>query len=269
MRIDVAGPSKTRIVWQNRMLPGACDLRLLDIVEFPARADLAAVTDWLGDGGFPDNSVFPQHHDHSPALADTFGVVPARVVTIVGASYDTFVSAYVAQQQSNGAGGDDGTRAGRRPSAILGKPLASPEMYDYRRAGVSRNVVRARDRMKSGRLLIAHYEDLIEAPVNALARLTAGIQPVLGHRLDTGGRAEQRRKLARDERQHRPTCPGGERWQLVREAGRAAPDHRSGSAHILEPGAGVRGAINPLRSGGAGRTAYIGGNIGERLECAS
>lgn len=202
MRIVIAGPPKTGNVWLKRMLASAYGLRLLDVGEFPARADLAAVTDWLAAGGFPDNSIFHQHYDYSPALADTFDAVPARIVTIVRNPYDTFVSAYHHQQKN----GDEGARGGRRSDSILGKPLDSPEMYDYLRAGgFRRNMIRARDWIRSGRSLIVRYEDLIEDPVNALARLTGSIKPVPEARLAAAveqNSADNLRKMGGDIAKH-------------------------------------------------------------------
>ena len=198
MRIVIAGPPKTGNVWLKRMLASAYGLRLLDAGEYPERAELAALEAWLATAGFPDGSIFHQHYAYSPELADALDAVPAQIVTIVRDPYDTFVSAYYAQQEQ----GDDV----RRAEAIHGKALDSPEVYEHLRSGgFRRNMLRARDWIKSGRSRIARYEDLMQDPVAALRRLTDEIQPVPEERLRLAveeNSADSLRKMGGDIAKH-------------------------------------------------------------------
>lgn len=99
MRIVIAGPPKTGNVWLKRLLASTYGLRLLESGAFPDRPNLPDLDAWLGDAGFPDNSIFHQHYDYTPELASVLEAVPAHLVTIVRNPYDTFVSAYFASRR--------------------------------------------------------------------------------------------------------------------------------------------------------------------------
>lgn len=217
MRIVIAGPPKTGNVWLKRMLASAYGLRLLDAGEYPERADLIALEVWLAAGGFPVDTIFHQHYAYSPKLADALEAVSAQIVTIVRDPYDTFVSAYFAQQQQ----GDDAQRAGRRADAIYGKALDSPEVYEHLRSGgFRRNMLRARDWIKSGRSRIVRYEDLMQDPVAALQRLTDDIQPVPEERLHLAvneNSANNLRKLGGDIAKHVRAAKVGDSREKLNE----------------------------------------------------
>lgn len=216
MRIVIAGPPKTGNVWLKRMLATAYGLRLLDTGEYPERAELAALEAWLAAGRFPDDTIFHQHYAYSPTLADALEAVPAHIVTIVRDPYDTFVSAYFAQQQQ-----DDSQRGGRRADAIYGKALDSPEVYEHLRSGgFRRNMLRARDWIKSGRSRIVRYEDLMQDPVAALQRLTDEIRPVPAERLRLAveeNSADNLRKLGGDIAKHVRAAKVGDSREKLNE----------------------------------------------------
>ncbi len=203
MRIVIAGPPKTGNVWLKRMLASTYDLRLLETGAFPDRPTLPDLETWLREVGFPDNSIFHQHYDYTPGLADAFEAVPAHLVTIVRNPYDTFVSAYFAQQKA----AEDGQKLNRRNNPIAGKPIDSPEIYEFLRSGgFRRSMIRAREWIQSGRSHIVRYEDLMTDPVAALVRLTDALrQPVTTEVLERAiavNSAESLRKMGGDIAKH-------------------------------------------------------------------
>lgn len=180
MRIVVAGPPKAGNVWLKCLLANAYGIRALGPREFPHRPQLPMLREWIAAGSFADDTIFHQHYEYSPALADQFDSVKAHLVTIVRDPYDAFVSSYYALQTHV----DDGLRSGRRTDGMLGKPLDSPEVYDYLRSGGFRkNMFRARDWIQSGRSSIVRYEKLHADPIAELKRVTDAIQSVPEDRL--------------------------------------------------------------------------------------
>ena len=203
MRIVIAGPPKTGNVWLKRLLASTYGLRLLETGAFPERPNLPDLEAWLRDTGFPDNSIFHQHYDYTPGLADALEAVPAHLVTIVRNPYDTFVSAYFAQQKA----AESGQRMNRRNDPIAGKPIDSPEVYEYLRSGgFRRSMMRARDWIQSGRSHIVRYEDLMSDPVAALGNLAERLgHPVPVETLERAieiNSAENLRKMGGDIANH-------------------------------------------------------------------
>ena len=174
MRIVIAGPPKAGNVWLKCILSHVYDLDPLGPSETPARPQLALFKAWAEQGGFPDGTIFHQHYDYSPELADAIAAVPAQIVTIIRDPYDTFVSSYFTIQSHK----DDGMRKGRRTDALLDKPLDHPDVLTYLRGGGFRNnMLRAKEWLESGRTAVVRYEDLHRDPVGALTALTSQLAP--------------------------------------------------------------------------------------------
>ncbi|MDQ3696171.1 MAG: sulfotransferase [Chloroflexota bacterium] len=210
MRIVIAGPPKSGNVWLKCLLASTYGIRVLGPGAVPPRPELPLLLEWLNGNGFPDGSIFHQHFDYSHELADQFAAVPAHLITIVRDPYDAFVSSYYALQTRV----DTGQRGGRKIDLLFGKPLDSPEVYHYLRAGGSRrNLVVARDWIQSGRSHVVRYEQLHADPAAALKRLTDDILPVpetrLGLAIDAWS-ADNMRKMGGDLARHVRTATVGE-----------------------------------------------------------
>src|SRR5215207_7736903 len=103
MRILIASPPKMGNTWLKHLLGSIYDLKLLTKNkkrlknkkdEVPERADLGLFTEWVERGGFPDGTIFHQHHGYSGELCNIAAALPAHLVTIVRDPYDAFVSSY-------------------------------------------------------------------------------------------------------------------------------------------------------------------------------
>ena len=157
MRIVIAGPPKTGNMWLKCLLGRAYGLRSLRSFETPASADLPSLRTWLADGRFPDGTIFHQHYDFAPEIADTLDAVPARLVTIVRDPYDAFVSTYYTLQQHAA----EKNQKGRKFTELMGKSLDDPAIVEFlRRGGYANNLQKARDWAGSGRAVVLRYEDL-------------------------------------------------------------------------------------------------------------
>ncbi len=173
MRIVIAGPPKTGNMWLKCLLGRAYGLRWLRPFETPERADLESLKSWLTSNRFPDESIYHQHYDYSPEIADAFDAVPALLVTIVRNPYDAFVSTYYTLQQHAA----ENNKKSRKFTEIMGKPLDDPDVVDFlRRGGYRNNLLKARDWAASGRAVVLRYEDLNRDPFAELRRATAKIQ---------------------------------------------------------------------------------------------
>jgi Sulfotransferase domain len=162
-------------MWLKCLLARAYGLRWLQPFETPERPDLAALHVWLERRGFPHGTIFHQHYDYSPEIADAFAAVPAHLVTIIRDPYDAFVSTYYTLQQHAAAE----NVKGRKFTEIMGKPLDHPEVIAFLRRGEYRsNLEKARDWAKSGRTVLIRYEELSRDPLATLRRATAEIAPV-------------------------------------------------------------------------------------------
>ena len=167
MRIVIAGPPKTGNMWLKCLLGRAYGLRWLRPFETPERADLAALLPWLAANRFPDTTIYHQHYDYSPAIADALEAVPAHLVTIVRDPYDAFVSTYHTLQLHAA----DNNQKGRKFTEIMGKPLDHPDVVAFLRdGGYHNNLLKARDWATSGRAVVLRYESLIADPLAELRR---------------------------------------------------------------------------------------------------
>lgn len=206
VRIIIAGPPKAGNVWLKCILGHIYNLRPLTNRETPKRPQFHLFKDWVDADGFPDGTIFHQHYDYRPELADLIEAIPAHAVTIIRDPYDGFVSSYFTIQQHK----DDGLRSGRRTDVMIGKPLSDPAVVDYlRNGGFRNNMRRAREWMESGRTQIVRYERLHSNAIEELRAVTDRIQPVPDEQIASAVAAcsaENMRKM------------GGERSKHVRAA---------------------------------------------------
>ena len=176
----IAGPPKTGNMWLKCLLGRAYGLRWLRSFETPVSADFASLRTWLADGRFPDGTIFHQHYDFAPEIADALEAVPARLVTIVRDPYDAFVSTYYTLQQHAA----EKNEKGRKFTELMGKSLDDPAVVEFlRRGGYANNLQKARDWARSGRAVVLRYEDLSRDPLAALQHATAQIAAVDDDRL--------------------------------------------------------------------------------------
>jgi hypothetical protein len=169
-------------MWLKCLLGRAYGLRWLRAFETPASPDLASLRTWLAEGRFPDGTIFHQHYDFSPEIADALDAVPAQLVTIVRDPYDAFVSTFYTLQQHAA----ENNQKGRKFTELMGKPLDDPAIVEFlRRGGYANNLQKARDWVSSDRAVVLRYEDLSRDPLAALQRATAQIAPLSDDRLQT------------------------------------------------------------------------------------
>lgn len=172
MRIVIAGPPKAGNVWLKCILGNTYGLHPLNPKSVPERPQYPYFVEWAKAGGFKDGTIFHQHYDYSPELADAFDEAGATTVTIIRDPYDTFVSSYFTVQSHI----NDDLRKGRRTDVLLGKPLDHPDVLTYLRDGGFRsNMVRAKEWVDSGRTAVVRYEDLHRDPIGTLEHLATRI----------------------------------------------------------------------------------------------
>jgi hypothetical protein len=219
VRLVIAGPPKTGNMWLKCLLGRAYGLRWLRPFETPNRADLPSLTSWLAADGFPDQTIFHQHYDYAPELADVLGAVPAHLVTIIRDPYDAFVSSYYTLQLH----AVEENRKGRKFTELMGKPLDDPTVIEFlRRGGYRNNLEKARDWAASGRAVVLRYENLSRDPLAELGRATEKIGPIRVDRLERAidyCRADRMRQRTKGGRQHVRTATVGD---SVRQL---TPDH--------------------------------------------
>jgi Sulfotransferase domain len=175
VRIVIAGPPKTGNMWLKCLLARTYGLRWLRPHETPSQPELSALSSWLAEHRFPEGSIFHQHYDYAPDVADAIEAAGAHIVTIVRDPYDAFVSTYYTLQQH----ASEDNRKDRKFTELMGKPLDAPEVLAFLRAGgYRRNLLKARDWLKSGRAVVLRYEELSRDPLAELRRATALIAPV-------------------------------------------------------------------------------------------
>lgn len=215
MRIVIAGPPKTGNVWLKCILGTAYDLRPLGPKAVPERPRLELFREWIGQGGFPDGTIFHQHYEYSDELTDAFAAIPAHIVTIVRDPYDVFVSSYFTLQQHV-----DGRRGGKR-DVLKGKPLDHPDVVAFlRRGGFRKNMVKANDWMRSGRASVVRYEDLHRDPVETLRRLGEGMAPLSLEKIERAVEtcsAENMRKRGGSESKHVRAAKVGDSRQRLND----------------------------------------------------
>ena len=83
MRILIAGPPKAGNVWLKCLLGQIYEVRPLARNETPQRPQFDLLKGWLQEGNFPDETIFHQHYDYKPELADLVEAVPAHIDTIL------------------------------------------------------------------------------------------------------------------------------------------------------------------------------------------
>lgn len=180
MRIVIAGPPKTGNMWLKCLLGRAYGLRWLRPHETPERPDVDALESWLSDGRYPADSIFHQHYDYSPRIAELLAPAQATLVTIVRDPYDAFVSTYYTLQLH----AESQNAKGRKFTELMGKSLEDPEVMEFLRSGGYRNnLEKARDWALSGDAVVLRYEDLSRDPLGSLQRATASIGPVSDEQL--------------------------------------------------------------------------------------
>ena len=197
VRIVIAGPPKTGNMWLKCLLGRAYGLRWLRPFETPERADLPSLTSWLAADGFPDETIFHQHYDFAPEIADAIDAVPAHLVTIIRDPYDAFVSTYYTLQLHAA----EENRKKRKFPELMGKPLDDPAVIEFlRQGGYRNNLEKARAWTMSGRTVVLRYENLSREPLAELRRATEEIAPINVDRLEraidycTADRMRQRTK---------------------------------------------------------------------------
>jgi len=179
VRIVIASPPKTGNVWLKCLLATIYDLRALGPKLSPPRPFFDAFQEWVAEGKFRDDTVYHQHYDYSPELADAIAAVPAHIVSILRDPYDVFVSSFFTIQKHAGVDNTVGHRKPRTATGLIGKPLDHPDVYAWLEAGgMQRNLLKGKEWMESGRAIVLRYEDLLGDPVRELTRLTHRIAPV-------------------------------------------------------------------------------------------
>jgi Sulfotransferase domain len=218
VRIVIAGPPKTGNMWLKCLLSRVYELRMLRSFETPERADLSSLTSWLAAGQFPDGTIFHQHFDFAPEVADALDAVPARLVTIIRDPYDAFVSTYYTLQHHAA----ENNRKGRNFTELMGKPLDDPAVIEFLRNGRYRNnLQKARDWVTSGRAVVLRYENLSWDPVAELERATGEIVPIGLDRLESAidyCRADRMRQRSKGGSKHVRTATVGDSMRQLTPA---------------------------------------------------
>ncbi len=212
MRIVIAGPPKTGNMWLKCLLGRAYGLRWLRPHETPPRPDVEALASWLGAARYPEDTIFHQHYDYSPRIAELLAPTGTKLVTIVRDPYDAFVSTYYTLQLH----AESQNAKGRKFTELMGKSLDDPEVVAFLRGGGYRNnLEKARDWALSGDAVVLRYEDLSRDPLGTLRATTAALGPVSDEQLEiaidyctadrmrersTGGRTHVRSATVGDSR---------------------------------------------------------------------
>jgi hypothetical protein len=162
-------------MWLKCLLGQIYDLSWLPAGAYPARPETTLFTEWAAAGGFTDDTIFHQHYEYSPELADAADRIPAHLVTIIRDPYDAFVSTYFTIQQHD----PETAKRPRNRSDLYGKDLHGEEVLEMLRSGgYLGNLTKAGAWLTSGRAHVLRYEELHADPVDTLARLTAELHPV-------------------------------------------------------------------------------------------
>jgi len=219
VRIVIAGPPKAGNMWLKCLLGRAYGLRWLRPFETPERANLPSLRSWLAAGRFPDGTIFHQHYDFAPEIADLLDAVPAHLVTIVRDPYDAFVSTYYTLQHHAA----EKNQKERKLTELMGKPLDDPAVIEFLRVGGYRNnLEKARDWAASGRAVVLRYENLSRDPMTELRRATDEFATVPVAKLETAidyCRADRMRQRTKGGSKHVRTATVGDSMRQL------TPDH--------------------------------------------
>jgi hypothetical protein len=205
-------------MWLKCLLGRAYGLRWLRAYETPEQPELGALSAWLEQRRFPDGTIFHQHYDYSSEVADALDAAGAHTVTIVRDPYDAFVSTYYTLQHH----ASEDNRKDRKFTELMGKPLSDPDVVAFlRQGGYRRNLLKARDWLRSGRAVVLRYEDLIHDPLPALREATSLIEPIDDETLRTAidyCQADRMRERTKGGSKHvRSATVGDSRHQLTSE----------------------------------------------------
>jgi hypothetical protein len=210
VRIVIAGPPKTGNMWLKCLLGRAYGLKWLRPFETPERVDLPSLSSWLAADSVPAGTIFHQHYDYAPEIADALDAVPAHLVTIVRDPYDAFVSTYYTLQHHAA----ENNQRGRKLTELMGKPLDDPAVIAFlRNGGYWQQLKKARDWASSGRTVVLRYENLIHDPLSELRRATDEIVPISVDRLETAidyCRADRMRQRTKGGSKHVRTATVGD-----------------------------------------------------------
>ncbi|MBL8128500.1 MAG: sulfotransferase domain-containing protein [Thermomicrobiales bacterium] len=218
MRIVIAGPPKTGNMWLKCLLGRAYGLRWLRPHETPPRPDVEALASWLGAARYPEDTIFHQHYDYSPRIAELLAPTGTKLVTIVRDPYDAFVSTYYTLQLH----AESQNAKGRKFTELMGKSLDDPEVVAFLRGGGYRNnLEKARDWALSGDAVVLRYEDLSRDPLGTLRATTAALGPVSDEQLEIAidyCTADRMRERSKGGRTHvRSATVGDSRKKLNEE----------------------------------------------------
>jgi hypothetical protein len=216
VRILVAAPPKTGNMWAKCLLGSIYGLRWLKPKEQPRQSTLQHFRAWVAEGNFADGTIYHQHYDFCPEICDIAEGLPAHVVTLVRDPYDAFVSTYHTLQQHHA----EDNRKKRKMVELMGKPLDDPSVIEFLKVGGYRNnLIKARDWMTCGRVIVIRYEELHADPVGALTRATEQIAPVDRSAIEAAVAActpeAMRQRSAGMERHVREARPGDAKQKLT------------------------------------------------------
>lgn len=176
MRIVVSAPPKTGNHWIG------CLLSTIYRLQWPVEGAHAAVSTpdtlaaFVANGHFPDDAMFHHHSKFTPRLCNVIDAIPAHNVTLCRDPYDVFVSMYYWEQERSTRGLGRGQLRPRH--AMYGKPIDHEDVLDFLGNSFGAHISRAIGWQESGRAIPVRYEELHQAPLAALQRVTTSIEPV-------------------------------------------------------------------------------------------
>ncbi|MFT4041146.1 MAG: sulfotransferase domain-containing protein [Thermomicrobiales bacterium] len=222
MRIVIAGPPKTGNMWLKCLLGRAYGLRWLRPHETPARPDVESLQEWMTNGRYPTDSIFHQHYDYAPEIAQLLAPADAKLVTIVRDPYDAFVSTYYTLQLH----AENQNAKGRKFTELMGKSLDDPEVIEFlRQGGYRNNLEKARDWARSGDAVVLRYEDLSRDTLGSLRAAVNALGPVTEDQLQTAidyCTADKMRERSKGGRTHVRSATVGDSRKKLSEAHFAA-----------------------------------------------
>ena len=221
MRIVISSPPKMGNKWIKCLLGQAYDLTWIVGKDSPD-ANIEEFSQFVADGGFPDDTIYHQHCKYKPKLCDAIEKVPAHLVTIVRDPYDAFVSMYHWIQTRTSYDQERGrVRRKIRPrDAMVGKPIDDPMILDFLADGYGDQIRRGSEWVNSGRAIVVRYEDLHRDTLAELKRVTDLIDPVDDVHLERAIEAcsvENMRKMSKRMSQHVRSAQVGESKSTLSE----------------------------------------------------